>query len=100
MSLVLKFRTPQSHEASSAGIGTNRRLPTMTSPTGASDWGGGTTARLNGKSRKACLVNGPAKGPDSTRHDACTTDPIGYPSQSPPLGSAIPGRKSKLRNYQ
>ena len=49
MSLVIEFRTPQNPKARSAGIAANRCFPTIAQPTGATDFSGGTTARLNRK---------------------------------------------------
>jgi hypothetical protein len=51
MSLVIEFRTPQNPKARSVGIAANWCFPTIAQPTGATDFSGGTTARVNRKSR-------------------------------------------------
>jgi hypothetical protein len=38
MSLVIEFRTPRNPKARSAGIAANRCFPTITQPTGATDF--------------------------------------------------------------
>ena len=51
MSLVIEFRTPQNPKARSAGIAANRCFPTITQPTGATDFS--PVERLRGSIGKA-----------------------------------------------
>ena len=71
MSLVIEFRTPRNPKARSAGIAANRCFPTITQPTGATDFSWWNDCA--GQSKK------PREPPDPP-----------FPEAIRPLGSAIP----------